>query len=48
MMNDDVETITGAIADVFTHQDAEGIARCFTDNAQVCLWMRHWSRAERC
>jgi hypothetical protein len=34
MMNAVVGTITEPIADVFTHQDAQRIARCFTDNAQ--------------
>jgi len=47
MMNDDFETVTAAIADAFTRQDAEGIVRYCTDTRRFYLRMRHWSRAER-
>jgi len=47
MMNDDFETVTAAIADAFTRQDAEGIVRYCTDARRFYLRMRHWSRAER-
>jgi hypothetical protein len=47
MMNDDFETVTAAIADAFTRQDAEGIVRNCNDTRRFYLRMRHWSRAER-
>jgi hypothetical protein len=47
MMNDDFETVTAAIADAFTRQDAEGIVRYCNDARRFYLRMRHWSRAER-
>lgn len=34
-MTDDFETITASVAEAFTRQDAEGIARYYTDDAQV-------------
>ena len=34
-MIDDFETITASVAEAFNRQDAEGIARLYTDNAQV-------------
>ena len=34
-MIDDFETITASVAEAFNRQDAEGIARLYTENAQV-------------
>jgi hypothetical protein len=47
MMNDHFETVTAAIADAFTRQDAEGIVRYCNDARRFYLRMRHRSRAER-
>jgi ketosteroid isomerase-like protein len=35
VMSDDFETITTAVGEAFTRQDAEGIARYYTDDAQI-------------
>ena len=34
-MSDDFETITQAVGEAFTRQDAEGIAHYYTDEAQI-------------